>query len=224
MFFVAIEGIDASGKATQTRLLKEWFCGRKALLSNRALSVHTTSFPAYDSHTGKAILAHLKREWRVQHVLGEEMPSEERRAFDPLVFQCLHTNNRFECLPEIAWSKPDDTVLVSDRYHASALVYGSLDGLPINILDKMNRGLPMPDCYVLLDVSVEESVRRRPERRDRYEEDSAYMSLVRQRYFDLFTERAAMGWHIINGKMSPMDVHKTVVGIVDDCFRTVPAI
>src|SRR5574337_452532 len=183
MFFVAIEGIDASGKATQALLLKRWFADQREKGQEASLRVLSTSFPDYESVTGDAILAHLKREWHVAHMprrLAPEAPvndllTPERRAYDPLVFQCLQTSNRLECLPDEVWTNPSNTVLVSDRYHASALVYGSLDGLPLELLDKLNRSLPMPDLYLLLDVPVTASVERRPDRRDRYEEDLAYM-------------------------------------------------
>jgi dTMP kinase len=220
MFFVAIEGIDASGKATQAALLKEWFGNRREVNRKEKLKVLSASFPDYNSITGRAIKAHLKREWRVEFASGEEKIDRERRAFDPLVFQSLQTSNRHECLPEEAWTNPPNTVLVADRYHASALVYGSLDGLQLELLDKMNQSLPMPDRYILLDVPVEKSVERRPERRDRYETDIEYLRAVQAQYKLLFASRP--GWVTIDGTRSVREVHEQIVAIVDDCFRSEP--
>lgn len=230
MFFVAIEGIDASGKATQSLLLKDWFSTRREAGQQGKLNVLSTSFPAYDSHTGRAIKAHLNREWRVEHALRAGAPgkmsdvvlTEERRGFDPLVFQSLQTSNRLECLPRVAWTNPPNTVLVSDRYHASALVYGNLDGLPLELLDRMNQSLPMPNRYILLDVPVEKSIERRPERRDRYEADIEYLRKVREHYKLIFDARRAQGWYVIDGTRSVKEVHDNIVGIVDDCFRSEP--
>jgi dTMP kinase len=232
MFFVAIEGIDASGKATQSRLLKEWFETRRRQTSWEKLRVLSSSFPDYHSHTGEAILAHLQKKWACWINGHDGFPETTIRSpsqYDALAFQCLQTNNRFECLPEEAFTKPENTVLVSDRYHASALVYGSLDGLPMELLDKMNRGLPMPDLYILLDVPVAASIERRPDRRDRYEMNHEYMQKVRERYVQLFNERAnewkygkGHGWYVVNGHRPILDVHKEIVAIVDEVFRTSP--
>lgn len=238
MFFVALCGIDASGKDSHTRMLREYLSKRRlptsAMNQSRAwpypderqphpkLDVHGMSFPNYDSITGRAILAHLKSKWSVDTSYLSDangiLPVSEAATLDPLVFQCLQTNNRFEGLPEIFWQKPDNTVFVADRYHASALVYGSMDGLPMDFLDKINRGLPMPDLYILLDISVDESKARRPERRDRYEADFAYLERVRQGYLDLFKAR---GWRIVNGAQSVEAVHEDIVAIVNSVFPTV---
>jgi thymidylate kinase len=46
-----------------------------------------------------------------------------------------------------------------------------------------------PDLYVLIDIPVEESFKRRPERRDRNESHRGYLERVRVAYLRLFTER-----------------------------------
>jgi thymidylate kinase len=188
---IAIEGGDACGKATQTKLLAERLGGVRL------------AFPDYEQPCGKAILGHLKRQWKVCtmfdmiHAAGmpryQQPTATEQYEMDDhlnaLVFQCLQTVNRLEMLPVIHAVLSSERHLVFDRYTASGVVYGMLDGVDPTWVELVNASLPQPDLWVLLDVPVEEGFRRRPERRDRYEVDRAYLEKVRTGYLRLFEEK-----------------------------------
>jgi len=213
MSIIALEGIDASGKATQTKKLV-------ARLQADGFEAERFDFPHYESRAGRQILSLLKREWRavherprpqavvgadadvasvqlgdarptattpkdvtVEHV-GEQVESPEHTAF---ALQCLMTVNRFEYYDYLkSWQHRPKGVLVLDRYYASGVVYGSADGLDAEWLLTIHRALPSPDLWVLVDVPPEASVARRPERRDEYETREGFMAQVRSRYLDLF--------------------------------------
>lgn len=168
-----IEGGDAVGKFTQSTMLAEKLKGTRF------------AFPNYESETGKAILAHLKKEWKAMERDGVGR-FDIRASCDDLVFQCLQTANRLERLPEIAAALVRGPV-VFDRYWQSAYVYGSLDGLNKDWLRRVQEA-PMPQATwnVLIDAPVEESWKRRPERRDRYEMDREFAEQVRARYLELW--------------------------------------
>lgn len=141
---------------------------------------------------------------------------------DPLVFQCLQTVNRFELLPVINAYLEAGRPLVFDRYTASAMVYGTLDGLDPDWIELINMSLPQPDVWIYLDIPIEESFKRRPERRDRYESDRAYLEKVREGYLRLFREKAigqikteyAHGWYIVNGLGTVEEVHERILGVI----------
>jgi dTMP kinase len=174
---VAVEGGDAVGKATQTKLLAERLGGVRL------------AFPDYEQPAGKAILGHLKKEWAAwindNGAATGDCPHSPADV-DPLVFQCLQTVNRLEMLPVVRAAADAGRHLVFDRYTTSGIVYGMLDGVDPTWVELISASLPQPDLWLLLDVPVEEGFRRRPERRDRYEVDRAYLEKVRVGYLRLF--------------------------------------
>jgi thymidylate kinase len=237
--FVAIEGIDACGKATQSKALFDYYNKRyidRYIVGQGRSPLHANlmSFPNYDSVTGRAIQAHLKGQWTTVDgiqlledrglILPEQpvMPPHERKILDALTFQCLQTANRFETVCHLGIDRLlPDTVWISDRYHASALAYGANDGLSDDLLNAINSGLPMPDIYILLDIPVELSIQRRPYRRDRYEKDTALLNRVRDQYLRIFSGRRSEGWCIIDGSGSAEDIRRSILELLEAVFPTI---
>jgi dTMP kinase len=214
---VAIEGLDASGKATQSKLLAEKLGGTRF------------SFPNYESPTGELIRGHLEKKWGVKCVSWprDRHVGHEEQRLDATVFQSLQTVNRIESLPAICEAMYRGPVVV-DRYWASAVVYGVLDGLDRDWL-MATQAAPMPKAavWILLDTPVEESFKRRPKRRDRYEVDHPYLERVRGEYLRLFNEqrntmRMSMPdghswlqeWHVVDGLGTVEQVHERVMKIM----------
>jgi dTMP kinase len=222
MSIVAIEGIDASGKATQSRMLV-------SRLQELGVETERFDFPHYDSPTGREILSLLKREWWVTsngHMTIEEgdstTPVEEvylsgnvddaRIAF---VLQCLMTINRYEYLKYLdSWkdgSREHEGVLVLDRYYGSGIAYGSADGLDEDYLYTIHEGLPYPDLWVFVDVDPSLSVVRRPDRRDEYEQRAGFMEKVRECYLRLFESGKLLFRSVmVDGNGTPQEVHERI--------------
>ena len=205
---IAICGTDAAGKATQTKLLAE------------AIGGEVVSFPDYTTAIGKLILAHLKDQWQATEV---KYGAHVKADHDALVLQSLFTVNRLELLPRIAALRAAGKPVVLDRYWLSGVVYGTLDGLDQDWLWEIHESLPAPDAWVLIDVDPEESVRRRPERRDRYEKQAGLMAKARAEYLSIFESRkmswltgltAGPQWHIVDGHGTIEEVHARLLGIV----------
>lgn len=181
---IAIEGGDANGKQTQSKILAE------------RLNAERIAFPDYTTTAGEAILGLLKEEWQCcedTDTANEEFYKWRRsEPLNALVLQSLMTTNRLELLPTINKHVKDGKHIVFDRYYASGIVYGTLDGLEREWIERIQAPLPAPDLWILLDIPVEESIRRRPERRDRYEKMPGFQEKVREEYRKLFSQRA--GW------------------------------
>lgn len=177
-----IEGGDAVGKNTQSKILAE------------RLNAKHFAFPNYETGTGKAILSNLQSSWAAVDS-GSGYPDgsfEPNKPINAMVLQSLFLANRMECQAELAIASINHH-LVFDRYTMSGEVYGALDGLDTKWLRAMNDALPVqPDVYILLDAPVDEGFRRRPERRDRYESDRGRLERVRTKYIELFKERAEL--------------------------------
>lgn len=161
---IEIEGIDGAGKTTLVRNLENFY----EAAGKRVLSI---KFPDYgETPTGKLIRQWLNKEWTT----GDEV----RDAF---IHQCLQIVNRLDLLPAREDLEKYDLLLL-DRYYTSTLIYGEMDGLDPTWLRHICHQLPAPDHTILLQISVEESFRRRPERSDRYEERKDHMQRVLDAY------------------------------------------
>lgn len=195
---VVIEGIDASGKATQSQLLAAKLGGLRI------------SFPNYTTVTGKILRAMLDER-------AYMMPA----MYDAYAFQALQTVNRYEQANLIETMRAAGRNIVFDRYWASGIVYGGIDGVPEDWIRTTQAELPKPDAWVLLDISADESFRRRPENRDaRYEARKALIAEVRERYLTLFNTERSRGvceaqpklnpWYVVDGMGTTEEVHARV--------------
>lgn len=194
--FVALEGIDASGKAVQSRRLAH------------ELGAELFSFPDYRTPIGKLIDAHLKGEWKAIR-LGSFGPDNSDIGYpaEPLIFQALQSANRLELAPNISKALSEGKPVVADRYYGSGLVYGTADGLDLEYLERLHRFLPQPTHWILLDIEPEISAERRPERRDRYEKDAEFMQQVCLLYRQIWIRN---GWPVVDGRGSVDDVTEQI--------------
>jgi dTMP kinase len=195
-YLIALEGLDACGKGTQAQLLAD------------TLDASLFKYPAYETETGQAI----KRAFANPH------PDPQLAAYS---LQALQTVNRLET-SEFLWKLLSYGSVVLDRYTASAYAYGVADGLSMDWLRGIEpSSLPQPSLQIYIDISVEESFRRRPERDDRYEADRVRMQRVRQAYVDLFDNppRALQfnrpdeptAWLIVDGHGTIDEVHQRIL-------------
>jgi dTMP kinase len=164
---IAFEGLDQSGKQTQTELLRD-------RLADAGRDVALLSFPDYGTPIGEEI----------------ERALRGARNYAADVMQLLYVANRYEWRSDIERKRNDGTILICDRYLASSVAYGEAQGLdPAWLLD-IQRYLPQPDITFLLDIAPEVSARRKTADRDRYERDLALLGRVR----DSYIRQAASGW------------------------------
>jgi dTMP kinase len=199
---VALEGIDASGKATQARMLADYFDSRivprapvvagqmiTPAMGDRVAACLRRSFPAYQTDLGALIRDRLLGNWSTDWTPGYPTPPAMRMDANGLrayVLQCLMTVNRHELADEIEYAVTvEGRSVVLDRYWASAVAYGVADGLDHRWLESVHTRLPKAH-HVLIDIPVEESFRRRPVREDVYEADLSRLERARAAYHNLF--------------------------------------
>ena len=165
---IAFEGLDQSGKQTQTERLRD-----RLIAAGR--QVRLLSFPAYETPIGVEIRRALDggREWGAD------------------VMQLLYIANRYEAKPLIERELGQGVILVCDRYVASSVAYGETQGLVAAWLRDIQRHLPKPDLTFLLDIAPNVSARRKTTDRDKFERDLALLARVRDNYL---RQAADGGW------------------------------
>jgi thymidylate kinase len=212
---ICIEGIDASGKATQSRRLAQH------------LSAQAISFPDYDTPTGHLIRGHLKCYWSAlpdrPSLAESDFRLVDTALLNALVFQALQLANRMEHASAIACAVATGRHLVLDRYWPSGWAYGSADGLDDAWLLQIHEHLPQPDLFVLLDVPPEKSSERRPVRRDRLEAQEGLMErvgvLYRQLWRRMAEEHGRLRWAVVDGIGTELEVEGRIWQCVERLLR-----
>ena len=179
---IVLEGLDSSGKATQTRLLRE-------KLEEKGIKTKVYSFPRYNELFGRLIAKYLKGE------LGEKesLPKE----FVPI----LYSLDRYEVKKEIEEKLNQGFALVMDRYYTSNFAYQSAKFTEenkrkefIEWMKKIESRMPSPDLVFFLDVPVGFSQKLMDsrkqkeymqEKKDIYEKDVGYQQKVRTAFLEL---------------------------------------
>lgn len=189
-FFVCIEGLDKSGKTTQSVLLVE------ALCKNGFDAVYTTE-PS-DGEIGSFIRKYvLQRKDRVPTVVEALLFAADRAD---------HVENGVKPMLE------KGKVVVSDRYVYSSLAYQGAAGLSLDWIKKINNQALKPDLAIYIDVPVEALMQR-------YQSEKSVMEkLETQRKVGEIYQKLAQQKELIsiNGKRSTeevaRDVQATVLG------------
>ena len=191
-----IEGVDGSGKATQTELLYQ------ALLS-QGKTVRKVSFPDYDSPSSGLIKMYLNGEFGTD--------PQDVNAFATSVFFAV---DRFASFRK-DWKAFYDNggIIIADRYVTSNLVHqaGKISDNAekeryitwLNELEYGIFGLPKPDCVIFLDMPPAYSLKLRQERntlkqgltQDIHEADQTYLQ---QAYDNAVGIAQHQAWHTIS--------------------------
>jgi dTMP kinase len=181
---IAFEGLDQSGKQTQTEALH-------AALTGAGRACARLSFPDYHTPIGGEIHRALHGE--------REYPAD--------VMQLLYVANRYETRKQIDGWLADGRVILCDRYTASTIAYGEAQGLDRQWLADIQRFLPPADLTILLDIPPEVAVQRKQADRDRYERDLDLLTRVRGSYQ---SQAADSRWKLIRGDRPKADVSADV--------------
>ena len=174
---VSLEGIDASGKQTQAKALLKYFESKTETTAIKKVQLH--DFPHYQTIAGSCVGRILRGETRIdnQNDVDRDMsPTSMAQLWSKdkaTIIQCVMVADRLEHLHLLAeFALSPHNLLILDRYKFSGIAYGIADGLDKSWLKLVQSPLPDADLNVLLNISAEESYRRRPDRRDYYEAQS----------------------------------------------------
>lgn len=142
--FVAIEGIDRSGKTTLTASLAA---------TARRLGYTTT----------------LRSEPSTAPIGAVFRQLSDGDGLSPMTAALLSSADRHHQQPAIGHSLATADLLVADRYYLSGLAYHCADGIVPSFYRSLNDGIRRPDLYVYLVVDLPTAQRRRGRHDDRWE-------------------------------------------------------
>lgn len=199
--FIALEGIDGSGKSTQARLLAD-------ALSGRGVAVESTREP------GGTALGERVRELLLSGEPGAVSPVAEVHLFAAARAQLVHEVIR-PALEAGRW-------VVTDRFLDSSLAYqGAARGLGIDRVLDANRAAVegcLPDLALVIDMDPETTRGRRRAHPDRIEaEGEAFLGRVADGYRQVaarFPDRVVL----VSGEGGVDDVHARVMATVEGAF------
>ena len=217
---IVIEGLDGSGKATQSRLLFDE-------LKQQGIQVGKLSFPDYESPSSGPVRMYLNGEF------GD----------DPDDVDCYSTSVLFAvdrfCSFRSSWKKEyeDGKIFVCDRYTTSNEVF-QISKLPHSEWDSYITwledfeyrllGIPEPDCVLFLNMSEECSARLLSKRyggdeskKDIHERDEGFQK--RSREAALYCADK-LGWTHINCDsdgclLSVDEIHEMIMKALEEVLK-----
>ncbi len=163
--FIAIEGIDGSGKGTIAQMLADEL--------GKRFKVILTAEPS-NSSFGKKLRQMLAK---------DKNPSANAEKYLELFVKDREHHAKNTILPALAAG----FVVLCDRYKYSTLAFQSAQGISPQKIIKLHKGLPVPDLAIILDVSPQVAMARMKKRGKKNEkfEQLEFMRALRANYLAL---------------------------------------
>ncbi len=186
--FITFEGIDGCGKSTQARKLV-----KHILEISKYNHVLITREPYQDTNIRKILQ-------------GEEDPYSRGEKLAE-----MFVNDRKKHMQEvIAPNIRRGLHVISDRYAFSTLAYQQTQGVPLNKLLEMHKGLPIADIIFIIDVPARTAMQRMKKdtirkTEQKFEKDIKFIEKLRNTYLEL----AKLPKHkvvIIDGRKKPEEI------------------
>ena len=214
---IVIEGTDASGKATQTKLL----LGR---LNQEGYATESMSFPRYETPTGQVVKMYLGK----PPYLQEFGPSN---SVDPKIASTWYALDRLAAKPEIENILMSGMNLAVDRYVESNLAHQGGKMVPKqresffewgHTFEYGILGLPIPSIVVFLHMPYKigmELKKGMKEAPDGHESNEEHLRSAEETYLELTRK---YGWEkVICTKAGSIDNLRTPEDIGKEVFNKV---
>lgn len=214
---IIMEGLDGSGKSTQTALLEEY-------LNNKNISFKKIKLPDYESPSSTLVNMYLGGEFGKQ--------ADDVNAYAASAFYAV---DRFASF-KLKWKQDydNDTLILADRYATSNSIY-QMEKIDKSQWDsylewtedfEYNKiGIPRPDLVIYLDMPVEISQKLMTSRyngdegkKDVHEANVTFLNACRE---SALYAAKKQGWKVIpcsdgENPLSIDEIHNSITKIVDE--------
>lgn len=190
-FFVVLEGIDGSGKATQAGLVGSILFKKQPVLLTRE---PTGISPASE---------------KVQKILLEK----ESYKTDKEEFLRLFVEDRkFHVEKIIEPALSAGLIVISERYKYSAFAYQMTQGISFETIEKLHEGMLIPDLTIILDLDPVVAMQRLEKEKRITEtfERKDFLEKVRQQYLQMPEMFPKEKIAIINADDSPENISEKI--------------
>lgn len=217
---IVIEGVDGSGKATQSKLLCEY-------LNSTGREVKKLEFPNYASNSSALVKMYLQGDF------GKN--ANDVNAYAASTFYAVDRYASYKMDWESEYKK--SKIIVADRYVSSNMIH---QGVKITNIDEREKylnwvsefeysymGIPKPDLVIFLcmDPKISQELMKDREnkahggmQKDIHEQDKKYLSDTYQTAVEIAKKQ---GWKTVlcqneNGIRTIEDIHNEIVQIVKE--------
>jgi len=197
--FITFEGVEGSGKTTQTTLLKDF-------LVQQGYKVTVTREPGWGA-VGKLI----------RRMLLEERDLE----LDPMAELCLFCADRAQHVRDLIKPSLDQgQIVICDRFNDSTLVYqGYGRKLDLDLVKKLSKSSALglePELTILLNLPVRmglSRLKKRAEKTKMDEEPLEFHERIRQAYL-LMAQKEPKRIRVVNAAMDVDEIQEEIRNIV----------
>jgi dTMP kinase len=201
--FISFEGIEGSGKSTQTKRLAGYF-------RSKGHKVIDTVEPG-ETNIGQKI---------------RELLLEPENHMEPLTELLLYYASRAQHVREVIYPAIlDDRIVITDRFSDSTVAYqGYARGLDLKLLSRLNE-IVNPDLKpfltFMLDLDVEEGLKRnrKASKEDRFElETVEFHQRVRKGFLQIASEEPERV-KVIDASRNPDEISEEIIKIIEEQWR-----
>lgn len=208
--FIALEGIDGSGKSTQIDFIAQWLETHGTASKN----ILVTREPTHDGEFGI----------KIRKVLSGDVAM----SVSPSEFQEFYVYDRKDHLERVILPHlhGENNIVICDRYFFSTLAYGRAGGVAHEALMALHekilgKSFILPDVTLLIDVSANIAMARLQQRNkgkspEYFETKKEFL----QKTADEYRELAKLFPHvvIIDGEQTPEEVSQAIRNILTSHF------
>ena len=195
--FIALEGIDGCGKGTVMKKIAAYIFDKQK--TNHVLM---TREPYISEHY-----------YEIRRLLKENVDPYENAE----LFADLWVRDR---KVHVAWIEKELIAghhVISDRFKFSTFAYQQAQGIPLEKLIEMHKGILIPDLVIIVDIPVEEAIRRANKDKSRafkeVFEKKEFQEKLRRNYLDLPNHLPGENIIILTGESSDIIFEKAKIEI-----------
>jgi len=209
--FLVVTGIDKAGKETHCfnpAKLK----GIRAIgsvLDEMGYRVLGVRQPSYETLLGRLVSSHLG--------FGDLIEGRVSKDYAWLLWSLDRAQHNFEV---VDWLREEGNVVLSKRWCESNVVYQMAQGIDPGRIESFERGIAKQDYTILLDIPVEESLKRSASL-DRYESPE-FLRRVRELYLRLPLYYPYGELYVVDANRGLEEVNSDLVSLVEGLFGRPP--